>query len=142
MVATPNSVLALDVGGRRVGVAVASLEARLPRPLTTLLHDDNFASELAKIVESESIMALIVGLPRGLDGQETQQTVAIANFTKELKAKFDLPVHFQDEAVTSKQAEAELQARSKPYQRSDVDALAATYILEDWLAVQKESHEV
>jgi RNase H-fold protein (predicted Holliday junction resolvase) len=44
----------------------------------------------------------------------------------------------QDEAVTSKRAEAELEARGKPYQRGDIDALAATYILEDFLAGHRE----
>ncbi len=44
----------------------------------------------------------------------------------------------QDEAVTSKHAEAELESRGKPYERGDIDALAATYILQDWLAENPE----
>ena len=64
--------------------------------------------------------------------------MTIAEFTKQLKQSFNLPVYFQDEAVTSKQAEAELQARGKHYEKSDIDALAATYILEDWLGEHKE----
>lgn len=138
MPATNNSVLALDVGSTRVGLAVASLAARLPHPLTTLIQGENFFGELRKIIEEESVTDLVVGLPRGLDGQTTEQTVTIANFTKELKREFGLPVHFQDEAVTSKQAESELQSKRKTYAKSDIDALAATYILEDWFADHKE----
>lgn len=133
-----NSVLALDVGSRRVGVAIASLDVRLPRPLTTLIQGESFLQELKQIITDESVSDLVIGLPRGLDGQTTEQTVAIANFTKELKQHFNLPVHFQDEAVTSKQAESELQSRRKSYVKSDIDALAATYILEDWFADHKE----
>jgi putative Holliday junction resolvase len=130
--------LALDVGEQRVGVAVASLTARLPRPLVTLNRDNTFFKELQNIIEIENIEALAVGLPRGLDGQHTAQTRAVEAFTDELRKHCELPVHFQDEAVTSKQAEAELEARGKPYARGDIDALAATYILEDFLAGHKE----
>jgi putative holliday junction resolvase len=138
MPATNNSVLALDVGEKRVGVAVASLEARLPQPLTTLLQGDNFYNDLKQIIETENVSELVIGLPRGLAGQTTEQTLAIAEFTKHLKQQFELPIHFQDEAVTSKQAESELQARGKTYNKADIDALAATYILEDWFMDHKE----
>lgn len=133
-----KSVLSLDVGGKRVGLAIASLDSRLPRPYKTLIQDDNFIEELTQITRDEEVESLIIGLPRNLEGQTTQQTVAIAKFTKELKKHIDLPIYFQDEAVTSKQAEAELQSRHRSYEKSDIDALAATYILEDWLNEHKE----
>lgn len=136
---TNRSVLALDVGSKRVGLAVASMEARLPRPLTTLLRGENFFKELKEVIRQEAVTDLIVGLPRGLDGQSTEQTAEIERFSAQLQAEIDLPVHFQDEAVTSKQAEDELQSRGKTYEKSDIDALAATYILEDWLANYKGS---
>lgn len=138
MPTTSNSVLALDVGSRRVGVAIGSFSARLPRPLTTLLQGDNFLSDLKQLIEEESVTDLVIGLPRGLQGQDTEQTIAIATFAKEIKHELGLPVHFQDEAVTSKQAESELHARGKTYDKSDIDALAATYILEDWFAGHKD----
>jgi putative Holliday junction resolvase len=134
MALTPKSILALDVGDRRVGVAVTSLIARLPRPLITLERGDNFIEKLRVIINDESIDRLIVGLPRGLNGQTTAQTEAVETFVNDLKQQFDLPIYFQDEAVTSKKAEAELEARRKPYVPGDIDALAATYILEDYLA--------
>jgi putative Holliday junction resolvase len=138
MPTTPRSILALDVGSKRIGVAVASLIARLPHPLTTLSTADNIPYELAAIIKREDIERLVVGLPRGLDGQETAQTKAVLDFTQDLKTQLNLPIDMQDEALTSKKAEAELEQRGKPYQPGDVDALAATYILEDWFAGQKE----
>jgi len=136
--APPKSILGLDVGDQRVGVAAASLASRLPRPVITLLRDDGFFAALQGIVEAENTEAIVVGLPRGLSGQHTAQTAAIEAFANELHEHCDLLIHFQDEAVTSKQAEAELEARRKPYKRGDIDALAATYILEDFLAEHKE----
>jgi len=120
---------------------MASLAAGLARPLATLQHDVNFFTALGGIIEKEDIGTLVVGLPRGLDGQRTGQTEAIEAFTDELRQHCDLPIEMQDEAMTSKQAEAELQARGKPYVRGDIDALAATYILEDWLAGQRRQQE-
>lgn len=128
-----QSVVGLDVGAKRIGVAVASLTARLPQPLVTLSNDDSFFPALERIVSDEVASALVVGYPRGMQGQHTAQTQVIEDFCEELRSRIDLPIHFQDEAVTSRQAEAELQARGKDYSKADIDALAATYILDDFL---------
>ncbi len=138
MPAIPSNILALDVGAKRVGVAIASLEARLPRPLTTLVRDDGFVSRLKALVETEHVSRLVVGLPRGLEGQATEQTAATESFITELKRQFELPIVMQDEALTSKIAEAELQARGKDYEKGEIDALAATYILDDFLKAERE----
>ncbi len=90
---------------------------------------------LQTICTERAVSQLVAGLPRGLDGQETAQTAYARNFAEAISQQLQLPVYYQDEAVTSRQAEAELQARGKPYAKGDIDALAATYILEDYLAV-------
>lgn len=131
---TPSNILALDVGDKRVGVAIASKEARLPRPLTTLQRGDNFFEELRQLVRTEEAGRIVVGLPRGLDGQTTAQTTTTERFVADLKQEVDLPVSLQDEALTSRQAEAELEGRGAAASKADIDALAATYILEDYLA--------
>jgi putative holliday junction resolvase len=128
-----SSILALDVGERRIGVAIASLAARLPRPLTTVERGPKTLHELQALADAEQAGMVIVGLPRNLSGNSTAQTVAVEDFAAELKHALGLPVHWQDEAVTSRQAEAELQKRGKPYTKGDIDALSATYILEDFL---------
>ena len=73
-------------------------------------------------------------MPRGLDGQETAQTTYARTTARTLAGQLQLPLYLIDEAVTSKQAKAELEARRKPYVKGDIDALAATYILDDYLA--------
>jgi putative holliday junction resolvase len=130
---TPSTILALDVGERRIGVAIASMVARLPSPLTTLQRSPQTPQDIQRLVADEHASALVLGLPRGLDGQHTSQTVAVEHFAAELQNIVSVPMHWQDEAVTSRKAEAELQARGKPYQKGDIDALSATYILEDFL---------
>lgn len=127
------------MGGKRIGVAAATLEAGLARPLTTLQNDDNIFAEIERVINQENAGTLIVGLPRGLEGQATEQTKAAEGFAEELRRHFSgLTINLQDEAVTSKQAEAELEGRGKPYRREDIDSLAATYILDDWLAQRRE----
>lgn len=142
MTKAPDAILALDVGAKRIGVAVASLIARLPRPLITLENNETFIPALQDIIEVENIGAIVVGFPRGMQGQHTAQTKEIEEFTQQLRTQFAMPIRFQDESVTSKQAEKELQARGGSYERGDIDALAATYILEDFLGDQQNLVEL
>jgi putative Holliday junction resolvase len=132
MTELPDYILALDVGEKRIGVAIASAVARLPKPLATLANDDNFFDALAELITSENVGALVVGLPRGLEGQTTAQTAYVQEFIGHLKQRTTLPIYEQDEALTSTKAEAELQAKGN-YDKAAVDALAATYILDDFL---------
>ena len=142
MTKSPDAILALDVGAKRIGVAVASLIARLPRPLITLENNETFMPALTDISEVEGIGAIVVGFPRDLQGQQTAQTKEIEDFTQQLREQFAMPIRFQDESVTSKKAEAELRARGGQYERGDIDALAATYILEDFLRDPKNLVEL
>jgi putative Holliday junction resolvase len=127
------TIVALDVGERRIGVAVAGQATRLANPLMTILNDDTILDTLTKLVNEQHASALVVGLPRGMSGQKTKQTEAIEAFVLQLRQHVDLPIYWQDEALTSHQAEKELESRGKPYSKGDVDALAACYILEDFL---------
>jgi len=127
-----QTILAVDVGNVRTGVAVAGVEARLPRPLTTF-QTNSLMNDIDHLVKDEAAAALVVGLPRNLNGEDTDQTRFARATAEQLKAAIDIPVFFQDEALTSIQAEAELEARGVSYTKADVDALAATLILDDFL---------
>lgn len=134
---TPNhphkTILSLDVGERRIGVAVANMAARLPSPLTTLARGESSFQEIQDLIDHHNTEVLVVGLPRGLDGQHTAQTVAVEEFKAALEQYVNIAVYWQDEALTSKQAESELETRGKPYKKEDIDALAANYILDDFM---------
>jgi putative Holliday junction resolvase len=130
-----TKILALDVGGVRIGVALADAQLKFANPLITLINNEAVWDEIAAIVQANDVQTIVVGLPRGLEGQETAQTSICRDFAKTLSERLKIAVELQDEAATSVKAEAELQSRGKPYQKSDIDALAATYILEDYLGV-------
>jgi putative holliday junction resolvase len=128
-----RNLLALDYGERRVGVAIASVVARLPRPLPALPQNPNFWELLTKLIQQEEVSTIIVGLPRGLEGQETAQTALARAFAAKVETKFGLPVYLQDEALTSVKAGIELISRGKQFDKGMVDSLSAVYILDDYL---------
>jgi putative Holliday junction resolvase len=143
MAQNPNSsILALDIGAVRVGVALAHKATRFANPLTTLEHDQDIYDAIAKLCKQHDVSELACGLPRGMQGQDTAQTAYARDFAAKLPAILDIPVYLIDEALTSNKAEAELKSRGKPYAKGDVDALAATYILEDYLAANGTAEQV
>ncbi len=127
------SVIGLDIGTVRIGVSKASWPVGLPSPMTTLINNQAFWDNFTQLVKEENVKFIIVGRPRDMSSQVTKQTAYVDNFIAQIKAKIDRPLYIQDEAVTSIRAEEELKARGKPYKKEDIDALSATYILEDYL---------
>ena len=128
----PDTIMALDIGSKRIGVALTTMIARLPQPLTTIKTKSAIA-EIKSLIEEHQVKVLVVGVPRGINGETTEQTKQTLLFIKELRDNIEVVIHEQDEAITSLQAESELSARGKNYAKSDIDALAATYILEDYI---------
>lgn len=133
MAAQEGTILALDVGAARIGLALASRAARLASPYKTIANTPDSIAQLRAICEQEDVREIVIGLPRGMSGQETAQTAAVREYGEQLAPALPLPVHWQDETLTSVKAEEELENRGRPYQKADIDALAATYILEDYL---------
>lgn len=138
MQTTHKQIIALDVGTKRVGVAHTNTLARLPSPLTTLIRGETFWKELEKLLSENGADVIVVGLPRNLDGNDTDQTRLTRDFMAELATHTSLPLVAQDEALTSHKAETELQARGKKFEKGDIDALAASYILQDYLDTYRE----
>lgn len=134
-------ILALDVGDRRIGVAVASLIARLPAPHGVIDRNDtaDAPAAVAGLVRELGAEVVVVGLPRSQGGEESAQTQAARGFAAQLEKLLAVPVVMQDESVTSIEAEKRLQARGKPYDKGDIDAEAAAMILDDYLALQARS---
>ena len=132
-----TSIIALDVGEKRIGIATAYTEAGFPQPLITLNNDDRFWDNLNAIIDEHNVSEIVVGLPRNLNSDDTTQTLYTRDFIVTLQQKFKLPVKVQDEAGTSRQAVQELLSKKKKYLKADIDALAATYILEDFLLSER-----
>jgi putative Holliday junction resolvase len=129
--AAPEYILALDYGDKRVGVAVAHVVARIPRPLTTLYSSETLLNDVRRLVDDEHVALVVVGLPRGMDGGYTAQTRAAEHFADELRRILTVPVELADETLTSVDAESSLAGRS--YAKAEVDAMAASLILERYL---------
>lgn len=119
--------LALDVGDRRIGVAVGDDAHGLVRPLRTLSRRSvvKDLAELGKVAREEKVDALVIGLPLTLRGEEGHQAERVRRFAA-ATLELGLPVELYDERHTS--SEAELR------DAKDIDAGAATILLEDFLA--------
>jgi putative Holliday junction resolvase len=119
----------LDVGQARTGIARASAAARLAEPLESLPTTE-VMSRLKRLISELDVDTIVVGLPRNLHGDDTAQTVWVRQWADGLKAKIDLPIYWQDEALTSKQA---LSYKRDTKSSVDEHALAAAVILQDFL---------
>lgn len=126
-----SQILALDVGTRRIGVAQADSVSRIAFPLTTVDVDGDEISKIGKLVADNQPIALVVGYPRNQSGEPTAQTALVQEFSEKLKS-FGTPIVFQDESLTSVIAEERLSAQGN-YTKADIDAMAATIILSDYL---------
>jgi putative Holliday junction resolvase len=127
-----TAFLALDVGEKRIGVAWADGRLRIAMPVLTLDANNKVIECIVALYKERECARVVVGLPRNQSGEETPQTAYVRDFATHLKDR-GLPVAFQDESLTSVIAEEELRARNKPYVKGDIDKLAATYILKDYL---------
>jgi len=130
-------VLALDFGLKRIGLALSDPEGRMALPYTTLIRKDNsqLLARIQDIVDQEKVECLVVGLPLGLNGEETLSTRQAKNFARLLGRTVFLPVYLQDETLTSSEAshrlnESGLRGRR---QKKVLDQIAATIILESFL---------
>ena len=104
MTVSSGTIAALDLGTARIGVAIADMQVRLAHPVDTLRNDDSLVQHLREFCDQEHVTQLVIGLPRGLEGQTTPQTEATQTFGSSLAEQLKLPVNWQDEALTSAQA--------------------------------------
>lgn len=126
------ALVCLDVGEKRIGVAVADTAVRIAVPYDTIAVDGSEIAAIAKIVVDEKATTLIVGYPRNQSGEPTAQTRYVEEFAATLD-DIAPKIVFQDESLTSVIAEQQLKAHKRPYSKADIDAQAAAIILQDYL---------
>ena len=136
-------VLAIDMGSKRVGLAVSD-ELRLTvRALPALPRTPwkRLLSSLAELCEQFDVRTIVLGLPLRLDGTEGDAAQEVRRVAHNLQLTLKLPLFFQDERLTSKDAESSLHGRGfRDVEISDrVDSEAASIILSDFLEVQKRA---
>ena len=133
-------IIGLDVGEKRIGVAKCDTSVRIAIPQNTIAVDGTEFQQIAKIAQLIGTDFFVLGLPRSNQGTETAQSEFVKKFAVELKKHLpSAKIRFQDESLTSVEAEARLKSK-KSYRRSgklfkkgEVDSEAATIILQDFL---------
>lgn len=133
-----SSLLAFDYGQRRIGVAVGQTITCSARPLITLESINQKPDWVAieKLIQQWHPDALIVGMPLNMDGSEHELSKAARRFGNQLNGRFNLPVHWVDERLTSVEAGHRIQeqglSKKKRQDKKTLDTVAAQLILESW----------
>lgn len=128
----PKVILGLDVGSARIGVAVASHAARLPRPVGIISNDDQVFDTIKHLSDAEDAELIVIGLPRNMDGLETKQSKEIREFTAKLEAHTGIETIFADESLSSHLAEDGTHGYKGTAKDKHLDDVAACLILEEF----------
>lgn len=130
-------IMAFDYGTKRIGVAVTDPLQIIATALTTI-HPKDSITFLKKYLLQEQVEAFVVGMPKQLNGSDSQSAVHVKGFVNLLKKTFpQIPIMLMDERFTSKMASASIAEsglkRSKRQEKGLVDAVSAVIILQDYL---------
>lgn len=129
--------LGLDIGDRRVGIAVSDETGTIARGHGVYIRQgpDADAGHLAKVAHEAHAEVLVVGLPLNMDGSEGEQAAKVRELAAALAATAGLPLHYVDERWTTMEAERALSEMEAPKRKKRAlrDELAAVLILQAWL---------
>ncbi len=127
--------LAIDYGTKRTGLAICDASETITTPLTTIHGQEQLIEKITELIEAENVEAVVLGLPLNMDGSQSAQTKLVLKFGERLKGHLDIPVHLQDERLSSFGAEQKLAPANltKGKMRQRLDAVAAAEILEMFL---------
>jgi putative Holliday junction resolvase len=134
--------MGIDVGTRRIGLAISDVTRTLARPLMTIDVADadegvrRVADEVTRLAaEDDSLSTIVVGLPVRLDGSSNDQTSRVTAFVTALKGRTPIPIVTADERLSSVEAESRIATRTKDWRerKKKLDAAAAAVILQDYL---------
>jgi putative holliday junction resolvase len=138
--------LGVDYGQRRIGLALSDATGMLARPWKTIARTGNpsqvaaaLATEAGALMrEDDGLAAIVVGLPKRLSGEPTDQTATVEAVVERLRSIVTIPVVLQDERLTSREAESLLAKREKDWRKRKtmLDSAAAALILQDYLDAQ------
>lgn len=127
--------LAIDYGTKHTGVAICDPSETIVSPLAVIEGQKDLLNRIVKLIETENVGAVVLGLPLNMDDSTGPQAKLVLQFADQLRNHLSIPIHFQDERLTSFAAEqksAPLESRGKKKQKR-LDAIAAAAILEAFL---------
>jgi len=127
--------LAIDHGTKRTGLAICDSAETIASPLAVIQGKKELLKKIAEVVETENVEAVVLGLPLNMTGSESAQTKLVLKFAEQLKGYLHIPVHLQDERLSSFSAEEKLASANftRGKKRKRLDAVAAAEILEAFL---------
>ena len=129
--------LGLDIGDKRIGVALSDPAGILASPLTIINCRDNAAdvAAITDIISRQQVKQVIVGLPRSMDGSLGKQAEKVKAFTEELCRHTEVRIDFRDERLTTVSAKRLMRAANtrKAKKKTRHDAIAAALILQGYL---------
>lgn len=130
-------IICFDIGDKRIGVAVSDPFGSMALPVETY-YRKNFETDLAalaKMAADRPADVIVCGLPLNVDGTSSEQTAKTQSFVEELKKHTNIPIEFQDERYSTKEAHRVLisQNMRREKRKSYVDSVAASFILEDYM---------
>jgi putative Holliday junction resolvase len=135
-------ILGLDVGDRRIGLAISDPNGQVAVPLRTLHRtaQDGAVEAIAALVAEENVEAIVVGLPLRMDGSAGSQAESVEEFVRQLLPAVNVPVTLWDERLSTVQAEQLLRRDGPPSRKrkAEQDALAAAIILQGYLDSRPE----
>jgi putative Holliday junction resolvase len=145
----PGRVLGLDVGERRIGVAVSDPERRFALPLQSIDRKAGDTMEaIASYVREDEIEEVVVGLPLSLSGESGPQAESAIAIARDLERRLHLPVHMWDERLSTREALGRVEGPRRGQRRergrgaaADTDALAASIILQAFLDGHRQGTE-
>lgn len=142
----PGRVLGLDVGSRRIGIAVSDPLGITAQGLETLQRGNKRRDfeRLGQIVREYDVREIVVGLPLRMSGAEGTQAAKMQEFAEELRRRFQLPVHLWDERLTSAEANRLLRETDLSIEKRGkaVDRMAAMLILQGWMESRSRSSDL
>ncbi|MHC4425470.1 MAG: Holliday junction resolvase RuvX [Planctomycetota bacterium] len=123
--------LAVDYGTKRTGLAICDAAETIASPLTVIHGQKELLKKIADVVEAEDVQAIVLGLPLNMTGSESSQTKLVRKFAVQLKGHLHIPIHLQDERLSSFAAEEKLVSAqfTKGKRKKRLDAIAAAEIL-------------
>jgi putative Holliday junction resolvase len=127
--------LAIDYGTKRTGLAICDSAETIASPLTVIRGQKELLKRIAEVIETENVNAVVLGLPLNMDGSQGAQTKLVLKFAEQLKDHLNIPVHLQDERLSSFGAEEKLTSANytRGKRKKRLDAVAAAEILEAFL---------
>ncbi|MHC4558560.1 MAG: Holliday junction resolvase RuvX [Planctomycetota bacterium] len=127
--------LAIDYGTKRTGLAICDSAETIASPLAVIQGHKELLKKIANVVKAENVEAIVLGLPLNMDNSEGPQSKLVLEFAEKLKAHLHIPVHFQDERLSSFGAEEKLTSAkfTRGKRKKRIDAIAAAEILEAFL---------